>query len=230
MKNSLTPEQLAKRRKINKKIYTFIGIPAIILWIIILIMPSTPKSVPVEVKINIDSIVNLVKNDKLFEIKEVYYNDKDSSFNIAITNKGNVIVEKDYSTLYFNNTYHIDKFPCFDGVYLYAYKKGKTFQNGDYKEYLMCESKKAGKLIEIFKNNFCVRDIECTAISGFIKKQLNDPDSYKSDKIFVEWLHGDHFLVTNIFRAKNAFGALVLNKCAVEVDAEGNGYSFKFIE
>ena len=212
----------------------FIGFPTLVFFLVLIFYNGENKNSEAiknaENKINIDSIVDLVKKDKLFEIKDVYYNPNDSSLNIAFTNKGNVITEKDYSTLYFNNTYHIDKYPCFDGVYLYAYKKEKTFQNAGYKEYLVCDSKRAGKLMEIFKNNFCVRDIECTAISGFIKKQLNDPDSYKSDKILVEWLHGDHFLVTNIFHANNAFGALVLNKCAVEVDVNGNGYSFKFIE
>ena len=183
-----------------------------------------------EVQINIDSIVNLIKSDKLFEIKDVYYNPHDSSLNIAFTNKGGVIKNGEYSPNYFNSAYNLNMINCVDGPYLYEYKKGKSLNNGDYKEYLTCSSKRAAKLMEIFKDNFCVRDIECTALTGFLKKQLNDPDSYKSDKIFVEWLHDDHFLVTNIFRAKNAFGALVLNKCSCEFDINGNGYNFKFIE
>jgi ribosomal protein L7/L12 len=178
-------------------------------------------------KINIDSIIELIKKDPLFEIKDVYYNKSDSTLNIAFTNKDNVITEKNYSTLYFNKTYHIDSLSCFDGVYLFAFKKGRSLKKGDYKEYLLCESKRAGKLIEAFKDNFCVQDIECTALSSAIKKQLNDPDSYESQKIKVEWEEGNKFKVTNEFRAKNAFGAKVLNLCTAIVDIDGNVYDLK---
>jgi len=216
-----------------KKTFKILGIiflvylVAIIIYSIFTDSKTTNKADIPNSKVNIDSIVELVKSDKLFEIKDVYYNPKDSSFNIAFTNKENVIKDGNYSTLYFDKTYHLDSFPCFEGVYLYAYKKGKLLKNGDYKEYLTCESKRAGGLLDAFKENYCIRDIECTALSGILKKQLNDPDSYESQKIYVSWVKEDKFKVTNEFRAKNAFGALVLNKCTAIIDSNGNIYDLK---
>jgi len=210
-----------------KKIMMILGIVMIIIALIFIDTKSSNKTDNANSKVNIDSIVELVKQDKLFAIKDVYYNAKDSSFNIAFTNKDNVIKDGNYSTLYFDKTYHLDSFPCFEGVYLYAYKKGKLLKNGDYKEYLTCESKKAAGLLDTFKENYCIREIECTALSGILKKQLNDPDSYESQKIYVSWVKEDKFKVTNEFRAKNAFGALVLNKCTAIIDSNGNIYDLK---
>ena len=234
MKTNLTQDQLKARREKNKRILKYFILPVIILWIIILMMPSKSKqnsyNEKIEIKTNIDSIIGLVKADKLFEIKDVYYNEKDSSFNIAFTNKGNVITDKNYSTLYFNDTYHIDKFPCFDGIILYAYKKGKSLKNGDYGNYLYCESKRAGRLMDIFKEKYCSGERECYALTKFLKEQLNDPGSYESQKIIVDWAGGNRVRVTNTFRAKNGFGGLMLQKCQCDFDIEGNGYDFKFIE
>lgn len=224
-------EQPINNRKIKNKGAIIFVTSAIILIIIFYSYRgsnSSKSTVVIIPKTNIDSIINQVKNDKLFEVKDVYYNEKDSSFNIAFTNKDNVIKDANYSTLYFNNTYHINSFSCFDGIYLYAYKKGKFLKNGDYKEYLTCESKRAARLLDAFKENYCIRDIECTALSGILKKQLNDPNSYESQKIYVEWLKDDKFKVTNEFRAKNAFGALILNKCSAIIDGNGNVYDLKF--
>ena len=99
--------------------------------------------------------------------------------------------------------------------------------NSDYEVYLTCESKRAAGLLDAFKENYCIRDIECTALSGVLKKQLNDPDSYESQKIYVSWVKEDKFEVTNEFRAKNVFGALVLNKCKAIIDSNGNVYDLK---
>ncbi len=224
----LTPEMMQKRIKTNNKILKYFILPIAILFIIIFIIPETPKPVIQEKKVNIDSIVALIKADKLFEIKDVYYNDKDSSINIAFTNKGNVLKDKDYSTVYFNQTYRLNDYSLIDGVTLYAYKKGKTLKNGDYKEYLMSDSKRNGRFVYRFREEFCLGDRECTALTSHLKRQLNDPDSYSSEHITVEYAGNNRVRVTNTYRAKNGFGALTLSECQCDFDMAGNGYNFKF--
>ncbi|MBE0651260.1 MAG: hypothetical protein IH595_10515 [Bacteroidales bacterium] len=176
-------------------------------------------------KATIDSIVSLVRHDKLFEIKDVYYNEKDSSFNIAFTNKGNVIKDGNYSPKYFDNTYHLDSFPCFEGIYLFAYQKGKSLKNGDYKNYLTCESKRAYRILQIFKGKYCYGN-KCLPLIDYLKKDMNDPSSYESDRLWITWAYDSSFNVTNTFRAKNAFGAKVLNKCSAVIDIHGNVSDF----
>ena len=210
-----------------------IGLPILFVTISILIYApsySDTNKVTREKIVNIDSLVALIKSDKLFEIKDVYYNPKDSSLNIAFTNKGNVIKEENYSSTYFSGTYNLDQIKYIDGPYLYEYKKGKYFKNGDYNEYLNCSSRRAAKLFDKFKSEYCSIYKECTPLTEYIKKSLNDPGSYESNEISVDWIRGNHFMVTNIFRAKNGFGVLVLQKCTADVDSFGNIYDFKFIQ
>ena len=45
MKKELTPEQLAKRKKINKRILLFLVLPVAIIWIIILLVPKDDKKI-----------------------------------------------------------------------------------------------------------------------------------------------------------------------------------------
>lgn len=58
-------------------------------------------------------------------------------------------------------------------------------------------------------------------LEGAIKKILNDPDSYQHDE--TRYLDNkDHILVTTRYRAKNGFGALVLNSITAKFDIQGN--------
>jgi hypothetical protein len=226
MKKVLTPEMMERRRRTNKRILKYFILSIAVLWIIVLIIPSTPKVVKSERKVNIDSIMTLIKEDKLFEIKDIYYNPTDSSLNIAFTNKENVIKDGDYSTLYFNNAYHINTYLCFDGVYLYAYKKGLSLSKGDYKEYLTCESKRAARILDIIKKKYCYGN-KCVPLIDYLKQSLNDPNSYESENLGIDWYKGNSFIITNSFRSKNAFGALMLNKCTATIDINGNVSDFK---
>jgi hypothetical protein len=163
--------------------------------------------------------------DTLYQVKDVYYNKKDSSFNIAFKYKKGDF----YTTDYFNDAYHIDSFPCFDGIYLYAYKKGSLLKNGDYKNQLACESKRAGRIKAIFKEKYCYGN-NCTPLIEYLKRSMNDPDSYESDKLWIEWYQDSSFTVTNSFRGKNAFNATILDKCSAIIDINGNVSDVKMDE
>ena len=59
------------------------------------------------------------------------------------------------------------------------------------------------------------------ALSNLIKDNLNDPDSYEHVKtIFRD--DNDYIFVITKYRAKNGFGAKVLNAVSAKVDFEGN--------
>ena len=105
-------------------------------------------------------VLESMKAELDFEIKEVFYNKKDSSFNVAITNKDNVIREHSYSIDYFNKFYGLNAINEIEGIYLYEYKKGKSFKNEDYKEYLICDSKNLSKRIEKFEKSGYEYDIK----------------------------------------------------------------------
>lgn len=51
----------------------------------------------------------------------------------------------------------------------------------------------------------------------YLKSCLNDPDSYEEVEVLIEQKTDDHYEVCIKYRAKNAFGGLVLNTALVEV-------------
>ncbi|MBC7523465.1 MAG: hypothetical protein H7239_03395 [Flavobacterium sp.] len=226
MKKNLTPEQLEKRAKTNKKILKFGCLPVLILCtflIIILSMTDDTKISTTSTKINMDSIVSLVQKSKDFEIKEVYYNIKDSSFNIAITNNDNVIKKHDYSITYFDNLFHLDKIEEIEGIYLYEFKKGKSFKNGDYKEPLIFESSNYAKIETQFDNEYYSAYLKgYKPLNDYLKKTLNDPSSLEFESSKKVAYNNKVFKIESTFRAKNGFGALVLNNVTCDIDTKGN--------
>jgi hypothetical protein len=224
MKKNLTPEQLEKRAKTNKKILKFGCLPVLILCVfLIIILNITDNKKVSSSNVNMDSIVSLVKEAKDFEIKEVYYNKKDSSFNIAITNKDNVIKEHDYSITYFDNLFHLDKIEEIEGVYLFEFKKGKSFKNGDYKEPLIFESSNYAKIETKFDNEYYSAYLKgYKPLSDYLKKTLNDPSSLEFESSKKVAYNNKVFTIESTFRAKNSFGALVLNNVTCDIDTKGN--------
>lgn len=177
-------------------------------------------------KQTIEELCNKIKKDTLYRIKDVYYNKEDSSLNIAFTNKDNAIKDKSYSTDYFNNTYHIDTMSNIDGVTLYAYKRGNSLKQGDYKTHLTLDSKRASIYKAAFKEKYCSA-YYCWPLKAYIKTLMNDPDSFEEDRLWVEWNNGKTFIVTMTYRGRNGFGGLVLNKASAIVDMSGNVTDFK---
>ncbi len=227
MKKNLTPEQLEMRVKTNKKIIKFGCLPIFILFIFLIIVfnfTDDKKATSTKINTNMDSIVSVVKKSKDFEIKEVYYNEKDSSFNIAITNKDNVIKESDYSILYFDNLFHLDKIEEIEGVYLYEYKNGKSFKNDDYNEYLTCESKNSANRIKKFEDSGYEYSIK-----SYLEENVDDPTGLEIiNKIVLGENADGTFSVKVTFRSKNAFGTLIIHTVTCDVDKDGNGKNIVF--
>ena len=222
------PNLFPKNNKLKKRIL-FIGLPILILWIIgITVAPKSKlekQNKESSLKpVNMDSLISVVKNDKLFEIKEVYYNKKDSSFSIAFTNKDNVIKENSFSPVYFDQTYHLDSIEQVEGVYLYAYKAGKSFSKGDYKNPLKYSSRKLGRLTDAFdKKYYSEYRATYTPLYDYLKENLNDPSSLEIVKCWNLGLNEDStFEVKTTFRAKNGFGALTLQTVNCNIDRTGN--------
>lgn len=227
MKKKLTSEQLEMRKKTNSKILKFGCLPILVFCIIVIILISgndDKNDNSVKSDINMDSIVSSVKKSKDFEIKEVYYNKIDSSFNIAITNKDNVIKEHSYSIEYFNKFYKLNDIDEIEGVYLYEYKKGKSFKNEDYKEYLVCSSKNISKRIEKFEKSGYEYDIK-----SYLEKNIDDPTDLEIiEKNVIRVNEDGTFSVKVVFRSKNAFGAFVIHTMNCDLDEEGNGKNVVF--
>ena len=175
---------------------------------------------------NIDSLCSAIKKDSLYDIRDVYYNKADSSLNIAFTNKDNAVKDGTYSTKYFEDTYRIDTIAMVDGISLFEYKKNKSLAGGNYKKPLEVSSKKAYALTEAFKNKYIIGGY-CEPLKSYLQEHMNDPDSFEEDKVWVEWLGADNFLVTMTYRGKNAFGGLVLNKCSAHINIQGDLSDFK---
>lgn len=225
MKN-LTSEQLEKRKKTNAKVLKFGCLPISVFSIIVMILSNfNEKNVDISKKINVnmDSLVTSVKNCKDFEIKEVYFDKKDSSFNIAITNKDNMIKNHEYSIEYFNKVYNLDSISNIEGVYLFEFIKGKSFENKGYKNPLVFESTKQAKIISKFdKEYFSTYSNTYKPLHDYLQGTLNDPSSLEFISTEKTGFTDGVFSIQGSFRAKNALGALVINNVTCYIDINGN--------
>jgi hypothetical protein len=226
MKKNLTTEQLEMRAKTNKKILKFGCLPIFILCVFLIVVfnfTDDKKASSIKINTNMDSIVSVVNKSKDFEIKEVYYNKRDSSFNIAITNKDNVIKEHSYSIDYFNKFYGLDTINEIEGVYLFEYVKGKSFKTKDYGEPLVFESKRQTKIIEKFDKEFYDKYSKTyIPLDDYLQKTLNDPSSLEYITMDKTGYTEGVFSIEGSFRAKNGLGALVVNNVTCNIDINGN--------
>jgi len=74
---------------------------------------------------------------------------------------------------------------------------------------------------EQIEKQFSAWDGSHIGLTAFIKKAMNDPDSYKNVKT-TYWGKGDYLVVKTIFRGKNKFGGVVTNWIMAQVDLNGN--------
>jgi len=187
---------------------------------------SAAAKIPPQKAFNVQDLCNRIAKDTVFIVKDVFYDKSDSSLKIALK------LRKDdfYNTLYFNKTYSIDSIPNVDGVVLYKYQKGKLLKDSNYGPELMRDSKRAGVLMEKFREKYCLGDECCEPVKEYLKDMMNDPDSFESDKMWIQWKADSTFTVTMTYRGKNAFGGMVLNKCSADVDMAGNVSDFQQLE
>ncbi len=214
-------------KKPNKK-WIIIGLILLILWVIGKCISSETKSdktsAQEEKTFNMDSLISEIKKDKSFDIKDVYYNKKDSSLNIAITNKGNVIKKHDYSARYFNTMFYLDSVANIEGVYLYEYRKGESFEKNDYKETLDGYGQRLARYRQKFDKKFLSSwDGSCRPVESYLKKVLNDPSSLEISNTYNNGMNKDStFAIKTVFRAKNQFNATVVQTIYCNVDFDGN--------
>lgn len=173
---------------------------------------NTPA--PAAAIINMDSIAAVLKKDNVYEVKEVFYNPKDSSLNISVSyKKGDVV-----AVYYFDKNYSLTSLPNVEGVYLHPYKKGVSLETADNKKSLSWLSKRAGARMEQFKKSGYKYQIE-----NFLEKRVNDPTGLDVMETVVTGENQDGtFAVRAQFRAKNAFGALMMHTVNCDMDMEGN--------
>lgn len=184
-------------------------------------------------KRQIDSLIVRIKNDSLFEIKDVYFDQPKSTLKIAFTGKYGVLKDKNYTTQYFEQTYKTTDFYFIDGISLYAYKKKKHLSNEtDYPNPLLSSSKSRdayqAKSLSEFKEKFCT-EIDCTALEDYIKKQMNDPNSYEPVSVNVKLNKDGDIVVYQEFRGKNSFDATVTQRAVAVMTPEGNVIKFTLI-
>ena len=74
---------------------------------------------------------------------------------------------------------------------------------------------------EEIEEHFSGYDGSHNGLTEYLKRRMNDPDSYKH----VETTYrdkGDYLTVTTVYRGKNGFGGVVTNTVTATVDLEGN--------
>lgn len=82
-------------------------------------------------------------------------------------------------------------------------------------------NKQAADRKEEIEKQFSAWDGAHTNLERYIKKNMNDPDSYEHIETNY-WDMKDHLVVMTKFRGKNAFGGKVINTVKAKVDLQGN--------
>ena len=217
MKELLTPERMEQRKKNNKIVLIYIILPIIVLTMINRFIPSKQnvaieKTIIPEKRVNIDSIVTLVKNDTLFKVKSIFYNINDSTLRIELIKKQDINVAR-----YFDIEYNLMSVGVFSEIEVYCNNKVQsTFGLHTARDF------------DRFKREFVAGwDGSCRPVTKYIKSVMNDPASFDHEQTFITPLLNGNYEVKTIFRGKNGFGALVLNSSFAEVSPSGNVLSFK---
>src|ERR1035438_259557 len=90
---------------------------------------------------NVVNLINAIKGDSLYDVKEVLY--KDSAMIIAVDNP-----EKSGTEIYFDKKYKLNEYGNINMVYIYKYDSFKPLQTVSFDDALMAKGKKLGKFQE----------------------------------------------------------------------------------
>lgn len=99
---------------------------------------------------------------------------------------------------------------------------GINNQNNSQDKAVSTEEPKTARQIrkEKVEEGFSAWDGSHRELEKFIKKSMNDPDSYEHvETVFID--KGDSLIVTTTFRGKNAFGGVVKNWVTAKADLDG---------
>lgn len=215
MKHQLTETELEQRKKTNTKILKYLGIGAVLIFGLPLIISlfidedkitkDIDKAAGEKAKMQLDSIINLIKTDQTIKTTKVEYR-IDSVLEIHIPPKDDKVYAMAFDNLYkimdIGNVSEIEVF-----------QKGTLISTVGHKTQL--------KLDE-FKSKFVSSyDGSCKPLNDYIKQQMNDPSSFEHDRTFITPLLNGNYQVKTIFRGKNAFGGVVLNSVFAEITPSG---------
>ena len=155
---------------------------------------------------NIVNLVNAIKGDSLYDVKEVLY--RDSAMVIAVDNP-----EKSGTEIYFDKKYRLNEYSNINMVYVYKYDTSKPLQSVSFDDALMAKGKKLGK----FQDQWVARFIDsldgsCRPLKNYLKSKMNVPESFKN-------IH--RMQVVCKFRALDSSGAKILSQVTAVVDSNG---------
>jgi len=218
------------KKVIKYVLYAAAAFLILMIVVVIVEIPKANKEMAAEEKVkqdslawvyNIDTLIARVKRDTTYQVKDVYYNTKDSTLNVAYVYKEGDIT---YSSA-FDDNYHINDYPQVDGVTQYAWVEGKSLSKGDYdyKNHLTANSKRWGRRMAAFKDKFFTPYGIWMPVKDYLKKNLDDPGSLQIEGSFDPDLNRDGtYRIKTLFRAKNAFGALTKHAIYTDIDTAGN--------
>lgn len=214
-------------------------IMAAVIILIIIRITSSPRPLPVTVSTEthaqdsilsvqrIDKLVAALKNDTVYEIKEVYYNPMDSSLNIAVTNKNNVIKLHAVTAQYFYKNYQIGSYNQIEGTYIFEYQNGLSFAKGNYKKPLFYDSKNLNAKVEAFKAKYYDDYLKTfRPLYKNLKENIKYPESIEIDNSGCELNENGTFHCKAIFRAKNEAGITEVQTAECDIDNEGTVTNF----
>lgn len=211
-KKKLSPEAEAKRISINKKIakYGCLFIVAVFLILMIPILLFSGES-----EQSVTNVSETTQNDPLHIGID--------SLDIFIDKKMDTVHLK---KLFGNMESIISTSPLFSIIYLDSANVSMVKLERDNRIVFAGFGKESGTNFvndfekdrqEAIKAGFSPWDGSHLKLERFVKKNMNDPDSYEHVKTRY-WDMQNYLVVKTVFRGKNAYGAKVMNSVKVKTD------------
>jgi hypothetical protein len=164
---------------------------------------------------NVVNLINAIKGDSLYEVKEVLY--KDSAMIIAVDNP-----EKSGTEIYFDKKYRLNEFGNINMVYIYKYDSFKPLQTVSFDDALMAKGKKLGKFQELWVARFIDSvDGSCRPLKNYLKAKMFAPESFKNQETVYQPENIHRMQVVCKFRALDSLGSKILSQVTAVVDSNG---------
>jgi hypothetical protein len=164
---------------------------------------------------NVVNLINAIKGDSLYEVKEVLY--KDSAMIIAVDNP-----EKSGTEIYFDKKYKLNEYGNINMVYIYKYDSFKPLQTVSFDDALMAKGKKLGKFQELWVARFIDSlDGSCRPLKNYLKAKMIAPESFKNQETVYQPENIHRMQVVCKFRALDSLGSKILSQVTAVVDSNG---------
>jgi hypothetical protein len=222
----LSPEQMARRRKLNKRILLISG-SVILLILLIAIFAPNPDARAAGKPYSVDSLTKVISGDTYFKVTQISL--KDSILSIAVSKTYRSVDSLQDAMAHFNMSLDLDLGDK-DSVALSRGIDGLAIYKDSISNVSIIDSMGPHFLYTFYQRFASFMDKigyhedlagECTMAEGAIKKKLNDPDSYSFDSGRLTHINDSTVSVYQRFRAKNGFGAIVLGEATVTFNTNG---------